>query len=118
MANVYFGRYRRIDGSVVSGASLAALIRGASPAVAAAMEKRLKASVAAVTVLKTRAETVEAYDQMIGAKNPKGNAIVQAAVDALIAQTRTLEKAIAALGLKPIAFEGSDSLDAPSKVFK
>jgi putative iron-regulated protein len=37
-------------------------------------------------------------------------------IDALVAQAKALEGAISALGLKGIAFEGSDSLDDPQKV--
>ena len=40
------------------------------------------------------------------------------AVDALIAQTRSIERAVSALGLDAIAFEGSDSLDNPDAVFQ
>ena len=65
-----------------------------------------------------RAEAGEAYDQLIGEGNEKGNAIVQAAIDALVAQTKEFERAIAALDLKAIEFEGSDSLDSPDKVKK
>jgi len=43
---------------------------------------------------------------------------VQAAIDALIDQTKSIERAVGALKLNNIAFEGSDSLDAPDKVFK
>ena len=118
ISNVYFGRYKRIDGSTVKGPSLAALVRKVSPVAAKAMEARLATTRAAFTTLKQRAEKVEAYDQMIAEKNKKGNAVVQAAIDALVAQTKALEQAVKALGLKPIAFEGSDSLDDPSKVFK
>ena len=52
---------------------------------------------------------------MIAAGNDKGNAIVQAAIDGLIAQTRAIEGVVAALGLK-IEVEGSDSLDNPAAV--
>jgi putative iron-regulated protein len=68
--------------------------------------------------VKTRAETKEAYDQMIGPDNPEGNAVVQAAIDALTDQTKSLERAVAALKLTAVKFEGSDSLDDPAKVFK
>ena len=39
-------------------------------------------------------------------------------VNALIDQTRSIERAVSALGLDAIAFEGSDSLDNPSAVFE
>ena len=68
--------------------------------------------------LAKRAEGGEAYDQMIGEGNEEGNAVVQASIDALVDQTRSIERAVAALKLDAIAFEGSDSLDAPDKVFQ
>ena len=52
---------------------------------------------------------------MIGPDNPTGNALVQAAIDALIAQTRAIEAVVADLGLT-IKVEGSDSLDNPTAV--
>ena len=68
--------------------------------------------------MKQRAESTEAYDQMIGADNPDGNAVVQAVIDPLTDQTRSIERIVAALGLESIQFEGSDSLDNPETVFQ
>ena len=116
--NVYFGRYRRVNGETVEGPSLADLVREADPALADEMEARLAAAIEAAEALKTRAETVEAYDQMIGEGNEEGNAAVQALIDALVAQTRSLERVIAALDLSGVAIEGSDSLDNPGAVFQ
>jgi len=41
---------------------------------------------------------------------------VQRVIDALLDQTKSIERAVAALDLKSIEFEGSDSLDNPQKV--
>jgi putative iron-regulated protein len=83
------------------------------------MRKLLQATMDKMTILKKTADTGEmAYDQMIGEDNPKGNAIVQAAIDALLAQTRGIEKVVETLGLGALEFEGSESLDQPQKVFK
>jgi len=41
---------------------------------------------------------------------------VQRVVDALLDQTKAIERAVATLDLKAIEFEGSDSLDDPAKV--
>jgi len=68
--------------------------------------------------VQARAVAGEAYDQQIGEGNAEGNAAVQAAIDALVDQTRSIERAVTALKLDAIAFEGSDSLDAPDKVFQ
>lgn len=82
------------------------------------MTSRLAATLDAMNVLVETARNGEAYDQMLGADNPEGNAKIQAAVDALTAQTRAIEKVVAAAGLGGLDFEGSDSLDAPEKVFE
>jgi len=69
-----------------------------------------------MNALYLRALTTESYDQMIGEGNEEGNAVVQRVVDALLDQTKAIERAVAALKLKAIEFEGSDSLDDPGKV--
>lgn len=116
--NVYLGSYTRIDGRKVSGPGLSALIASKDATLDADMKAKLDGTMQAMAVLVKTAEGGEAYDQMIGADNPAGNAKVQAAIDALVAQTRTLEKAVAVLDLKDVKFEGSDSLDNPSAVGK
>ncbi|EKF41797.1 imelysin [Nitratireductor indicus C115] len=116
--NVYFGAYERVDGSKVEGASLAELVSEKDPALAEEMKAKLDATLAAMTALKERAEGGEAYDQMIGQGNEEGNAVVQAAIDGLVDQTRSLERVITALDLGGIELEGSDSLDNPNAVFE
>jgi len=116
--NVYLGRYARTDGRSVSGASLSALVAAKNPRLDAEVKQQLNATFAAMTALKRRAETVETYDQMIAQGNAQGNAVVQAAIDALIAQTRSFERVIAALELGNIELEGSESLDNPEAVFQ
>jgi len=114
--NVYLGSYTRTDGSVVSGPSVSDLVKDKSPETDAQVRAALDKTLGKMQALVERAETVEHYDQMIGLDNPEGNAVVQAGIDALIAQAKELERAIAVLDLKDIKFEGSDSLDAPGKV--
>ncbi|MFC3226301.1 imelysin family protein [Marinibaculum pumilum] len=116
--NVYLGRYDRTDGSTVGGASLSELVKAKDAKLDAEMRKQLDATIAAMQAMKARAESGEAYDQMIGSGNDAGNAVVQAAIDALVAQTRTIERIVPALGLQQIAVEGSDSLDNPNAVFQ
>ena len=113
--NVYLGEYRRSDGSTVRGPSMADFVRHAVPALDRELRQRLDATVAAFQAIKTRAETVEAYDQMLGEGNAEGNALLQAAIDRLLEQTRAIERVMAALRLRA-SFEGSDSLDNPSAV--
>ncbi len=116
--NVYSGHYRRVDGSVVSGPSVSDLVAQSDAALDAELTDKLDATVGAMAAMKARAESIEAYDQMIGEGNAVGNGVVQAAIDGLVDQTRSIERVVAALDLGSIDFEGSDSLDNPSAVFE
>ena len=118
MRNVWTGSYVRVDGSEVKGASLEALTARIDPAAARDLTDKIAITIEKATQLKRRAETVEAYDQMIGEGNTEGNAVVMALVDALTDQTRAIERVVTALGLDTIAFEGSDSLDSPDNIFR
>lgn len=114
--NVYTGSYKRVDGSVLSGPSLSQLVANSDAEADRDLRAHLDATLAKMQVLVDSAQAGVAYDQLIGEDNPQGNAKVKAAVDALVAQTRAIERAVNAMGLEAIAFEGSDSLDAPHKV--
>ncbi len=116
--NVYTGHYRRVDGSVVSGPAVADIVADLDPALNEEMLARLDATILAMAAMKARAESIEAYDQMIGEGNAEGNAIVQAAIDALVDQTPSIERIVAALDLGALEIEGSDSLDDPNAVFQ
>jgi putative iron-regulated protein len=115
--NVYLGKYTRSDGSVVHGPSISELIASRDAALDTELKGLLDATNAKFDVMKTRGDTVEKYDQMIGEGNAEGNKVVQDAIDALIAQTRGVERAVALLKLN-VTVEGSDSLDNPDAVFK
>lgn len=114
----YTGVYTRPDGTDMTGPSLADLLAAKDPAIAGELSVDLDATVTAMEAMVDRAEKVEAYDQMIAVGNDEGNATVQAAIDGLITQTRSIERAIAALELGTIELEGSDSLDSPDAVFQ
>ncbi len=116
--NVYLGAYKRTDGSEVKGPSVSDLVRAKAPQADAAVRKAIETTVEKMAVLKKRAEGGERYDQMIGQGNTEGNAVVQAAIDALIAQAKEFERAMVVLDLGSAHFEGSDSLDDPSKVVR
>jgi len=116
IASIYRGKYTRVDGSVVEGPSVAAYASAKAPKAAGEASAKVDAALAALKAIKDEADSgKEAYDQMIGEGNAAGNALVQAGVDSLVAQTRAFEGVVAALKLK-IKVEGSDSLDDPSKV--
>ncbi|GGJ17736.1 imelysin family protein [Neoroseomonas lacus] len=115
MRSVYLGEYRRTDGSIVRGPSLSDFVRAGFPALDREMRARLDATLAAFEAMKTRAETVEAYDQMLADGNTEGNAVVQNCIDKLLDQTRTIERIIGALRLT-VTLERSQSLDNPDGI--
>jgi len=116
--NVYLGNYSRTDGTVVDGPSVSALVAAADPALDTEIKGLLDDTLAKMNAVGARAEGGEAYDQMIGEGNDEGNAVVQAAIDALIAQTRGFERAVALLTLDGVTIEDSDSLSNPDAVFQ
>jgi putative iron-regulated protein len=117
--NVYLGKYTRVDGSVVEGASISELIAAKDAALDTEIKALLADTVARMEIMKTRGDTVEKYDQMIAEGNTEGNAVVQAAIDGLIAQTRGVERAVALLELgDTVTIEQSDSLTNPDAVFQ
>lgn len=117
--NVYLGKYTRVDGSVVEGPSISELIAAKDAALDTEIKALLADTVAKMETMKTRGDTVEKYDQMIAEGNTEGNAVVQAAIDGLIAQTRGVERAVALLELgDTVTIEQSDSLTNPDAVFQ
>ncbi|WP_244445822.1 imelysin family protein [Devosia sp. LC5] len=117
--NVYTGSYTRVDGSVVEGPAISDLIAAKDAALDTEIAGLLDDTVAKMNVMADRAVAGEAYDQQIGEGNAEGNAVVQAAIDGLIAQTRGIERAVALLNLgDAVTIEDSDSLSNPDAVFQ
>lgn len=116
--NIYLGRYQRVGGETVSGPALIDLVREKDAALAEELAADLQASVDALKVLMDSQHDGQAYDQLIAEGNVEGNALVQAAVDALVGQTRNINRVVTALDVSGIEFEGSDSLDDPNSVFQ
>lgn len=117
--NVYLGTYTKEDGTEVSGPSISALIAAKDPALDTEIKGLLDTTLTAMHAMADRATGGEAYDQMIAEGNTEGNAVVQAAIDGLIAQTRGIERAVALLELgDTVTIEQSDSLTNPDAVFQ
>lgn len=116
--NVYLGRYARIDGTVLQGASLAELVAAADAGLNTQLTAELAATMVALGAIKSAAEGGFAYDQMLATGNAEGEALIMGGVDALVTQTASIERAVTALSIGEIAFEGSDSLDSPEAVFQ
>ncbi|MGL4404199.1 MAG: imelysin family protein, partial [Notoacmeibacter sp.] len=64
--NVYLGRYKRLDGTLVEGPSLSSLVAAKDAGIDAELKADLAATVSLMQTMAKRAETTEAYDQMIG----------------------------------------------------
>ncbi len=116
--NIYLGSYTGIDGVVTSGASISELVAMSDAEIAAALAVDIAATMAALTKLKVAAEAGMSYDQMLAADNAAGNALIMGGVNGFVQQAKSTERAVNALALGAIEFEGSDSLDNPSAVFE
>ena len=116
--NVYLGEYIRIDGTSVSGASLADMVAEVDADLDAEMQGKLSTTMMALGRIKTAAEAGFAYDQMLERGNAGGEALIMGGVNGLVDQTRSIERVVTALGVDAIEFEGSDSLDNPDAVFQ
>lgn len=114
--NVYFGAYTRVDGTTVQGPSLQSLVKKADPALDKEVQMTIEVTEKAMQVMVDHAKQGNTVDVLIGEGNTGGNQVIQDVVDALVAETKAIEKIILALGLEGIELEGSDSLDSPSSV--
>jgi putative iron-regulated protein len=116
--NVYLGTYTRTDGTTMQGPALSELVAAADPAVDSQLKAELDASVAALQAMKDAGDAGKTFDTLIAPGNAEGEAIIMAAVNALVTQTASIDRAVTALGLSKVEFEGSDSLDSPGAVFQ
>ena len=116
--NVFLGKYQRVDGNIVTGPSLFDLVSEKDQGLANELKDDIAFSVAQLSNLLQSQHDGVAYDQLIAEGNTEGNALTQHAIDALVAQTRNIERAVTALNIDAIEFEGSDSLDNPDSVFQ
>ena len=98
--HVYVGRYTRLDGSTVSGPSLADLVKAADPRMAEEMEARLTRTREALAAIK------DPFDREIQPDNAEGRARVQAAIDALRAESLSFGRAAKSLKIFLSDLEG------------
>jgi putative iron-regulated protein len=96
--NVWLGRYRRRDGTLLQGASVKDLVTQKDAALAERTSQQLAASVAA-------AEAIQApFDREItGGKDGAGRQRIQKTIDSLVQQSKDLAEAAAAIGIKRLA---------------
>ncbi len=100
--NVYVGRYVRVNGDVVEGPSVNALIAQKDGAAAKQLDSHIETARAAVEALVTSAEdkqNPQAFDQLIGPGNKAGNKIVQNSINSLLQVTEATESAAKVMGI-------------------
>ncbi|MGA0570858.1 imelysin family protein [Variovorax sp. VNK109] len=92
--NVWLGRYKRADGSIVQGPGLRDMVAARDAALAERTTKQIAASV-------TAAEAIPApFDQAIkGERSAPGRALVQKTIDSLTQQSKDLVEAANAVGI-------------------
>lgn len=88
---VYFAKYRRLDGSIVSGPGLADLVKAKDARAADEIQARISRTREALAAVKNP------FDREILAENKEGQARMQAAIDALRAQTLSLSRGARAI---------------------
>ena len=95
--NVWLGRYRRRDGSLLEGPSPAALVASRDQALAQRTSAQIAASLAA-------AESIQApFDrEILGGKEAPGRQRVRKTIDSLVQQSKDLVDAAAAIGITPL----------------
>ncbi|AUM11339.1 imelysin family protein [Ketobacter alkanivorans] len=109
--NVYYGTYKRVDGSTIKGASIAQLVAAKDPKLAAAIDQQFKLSMSAMQALVDSAEANGGgmkFDQMIAEGNAKGATLIQDAIGGLVALTRKIESAAMALGVENLSPDNAD----------
>lgn len=98
--HVYFARYTRPSGEVISGPSLADLVKKADPRVAEEMTARLARTHESLEAIH------DPFDQEIQPDNKEGQARVQAAIDALRAEALSFARAAKSLQIFLSDLEG------------
>ena len=96
--NVWLGHYKRLDGSVVQGASLKDLVAAKNTAVAERVSQQMAQSVAHAQAIQPPFDR-----EIVGAKDATGRLRVQKTIDSLVQQSKDLTEAAATLGITKLA---------------
>ena len=115
--NVFLGKYKSLDGKIVSGPSISSLLSEVDNGLNKKTKKSIKNTLKSMKKIVKSANKGVTYDMLIAEGNEKGNQLIQNAVDSLIKQSKNIELTAAALNINDLQIEGSDSLDNPNAVF-
>ncbi len=107
--NVYTGLYKRHDGTLLSGPSIADLVSQKDKQAGKEIQKQFDLTRYQVGELVTSAEKNNQYfDQLIAAGNEQGNALVNETIMALVAQTGAIERAAGIVGIDSLSPDTAD----------
>lgn len=106
--NVYLGEYKKVDGSVLTGPSIAQLIQAADTNADQLLQDKLAATEKSLQVMVDAAENGMPFDQMIDSENSQGQNIVRAAIASLVEQTMAIEQGALALGITELNPDTAD----------
>ena len=96
--NVWLGRFKRLDGSVLQGPSLRDLVAGKSATLADRTSQQIALSVASASAIQAP------FDREIGgAKDAPGRLRIQKTIDSLVQQSKDLTESAAAVGITKLA---------------
>ena len=115
--NVFLGKYKNLDGKVVTGPSISSLLGEVDYDLNKKTKKSIKNTLKSMKKIVKSANKGVTYDMLIAEGNEKGNKLIQNAVDSLIKQSKNIELVAATLNINDLQIEGSDSLDNPDAVF-
>ncbi|APW42567.1 imelysin family protein [Rhodoferax saidenbachensis] len=96
--NVWLGSYKRLDGSMVQGASLKDLVAAKNAGLADKVSKQIAQSVANANAIQAPFDR-----EIVGAKDAPGRIRVQKTIDSLVQQSKDITEAAAALGITKLA---------------
>ena len=106
--NVYLGEYKKVDGTVLTGPSIAQLVQTSDAAVDQLLQAKLANTEKSLQVMVDAAENGMAFDQMIDPDNAAGQQIVRDSIAALVEQTTAIEQSALALGITELNPDTAD----------
>ena len=115
--NIYLGKYTTLDNKLIEGKSLSNMVEAKNKKLDIKLKDSLQNTVLKMKKIVSSAERGNTYDMLIGENNKSGNLLIQNAVEALVMQSRDIEKVAKLLEINDLVVEGSDSLDNPDAVF-
>ncbi|MFH4575239.1 imelysin family protein [Vibrio diabolicus] len=107
--NVYTGLYKRENGTLLSGPSIADLVAQKDKQAAKEIQKQFDVTRNQVGKLVTSAEkNNQHFDQLIAAGNAQGNTLVNDTIMSLVAQTGSIERAAGIIGIDSLSPDTAD----------